>query len=584
MCRRNYAVYLLVMYLMLPLSSADALVFNRVSISGSDVLRVSTQEAMLADRLFYVDGEKVLHVTDGTSQGSRALLDNIANPNFPDSEIAVFGDKLFAIRAATVRENGELRDFEVWETDGTVANTRKALNIDLPFFQNTQAIKAVGNRLFITATQRDDLTLAISDGTQAGTVVLNTGFPDLESICVVGDSFYFSDLSSPTSSPVGRFIQFKDGLLEAVDLDLSNFSIIRSTPPVQFDDVCIYQVSTDINGGVRQLVAFDEAGRQTFYTLPSEFGSITAPFILTDLVQDKLLLSRGYSFAGLIRRIGGLFELQVDDEDLIQLTLDSPSAGSRITSIQAGNDGLYVFFGPPSLGSPAFNSLGIYDSDFNLLGGMNIGFDDLRVLALNGLDLLYEPHNRVIKRIEDGMLVDLLRPYDMALERIIFNRKQDNATIFAIGNDRQNNLSALYQLSPQPTVSERLVGLWGNPAFNRTGVQINTALGGDRRTRFLFLALLAHESGSPIWLSGAAPIIDGSRQISLTMRMVDGLPFLVPDENLDGQRIEIGTAELTVMGCNQIRVQFDLDEPFGAHDVVFDRLVDIAFDPLCNDA
>ncbi len=576
-------------------SSAQALVFNRVDVFDARPARsFDDMEQVVGERVFYVDSQAVLHVSDGTSAGTQALLDNVARVFSSDSGMAALGDTVYVVRANMVSGVSLLSDFELWETDGTLANTRRSsLNIDLPAFEFQQSLRVAAGRLFVVGAADDDgnNNLFITDGSQAGTVSVATRSPRLSTLCAINESnFYFFDFPNNVSPDDNVIAHFNNAQLQEVVLDDPGVRFKFLGDADQIGRHCIYTTLDVETEEFEQVVSLDENENQIYYTLPIRSPDGNAfqrdRFVLTTVFQDTLVLIRASSRSpnGLSRR-GDLFRLFPGEPELLTLDLDELAGQTNVlgvADVRTGADNIYIVFRLLGGSPPPLPVLMAFDGDFNPLQSVST-IREYEIASINGFDWLFDPEDQRVDRIAGNEIVNVLRHYDLDLDRLIFDENQSNAAIYAIGTDVQTDLEAVYRLDAQPTVSERLAGIWGNSDFNRTGVQINTALGGDGRTRFLFLALLAHSQDGPLWIAGSAPIIDGGNQISLTLRLTTDLDFLVPDETLFGQRSEVGTARLSVIDCDQINIEFDLTEPFGFHDLVFERVVDTVFAPLCND-
>lgn len=574
-------------------TSAHAQVFNRSAVfEGTPARAFDDREQVVGDQLFYVDRQRVLHVTDGTSEGSLALLDNIAFTTSEPGVMAALGDTLYVVRGSRVGSFGQLLDFELWQTDGTLANTQRSLNIDLPAPEFIQGLRAIGNRLFVVgASDNDNFSLVVTDGTQSGTFTLPVSNPQLETLCLLSETnFYLFAAPIDAVFPDGTVLMhFDAGQLEAVNLDDPGLELRARSIPEQVGDQCIYRTVEQPDLEVEQLVSLDADGTQINYTLPLNITppSTSSPDtrVATTSFQDTLLVSRarGASNAIQITRFGDLLQLLPGNPELSPVVLagdTEPLNAFTIDDIQTGSENVYIRFRSIQTDPPTIPVLTAYNGDFDPVAS-DQSIREYEIISLNGEDFLFDPEDQRIDRL-DGGISNVLRPYDMNINRIISDPNSNNAGIYAIASDLQTSLDAVYRLNSQPMVSERLQGIWGNNAFNRTGVQINTAIGSDGQTRFLFVALLAHDLGMPLWIAGASPIVDGNTQITFDLRLTEDLEFLVPDETLEGQRTEVGSVVLTVLGCNQIRLEFNLIDAFGDHDLVFGRVIDTTYAPLCN--
>ena len=115
------------------------------------------------------------------------------------------------------------------------------------------------------------------------------------------------------------------------------------------------------------------------------------------------------------------------------------------------------------------------------------------------------------------------------------------------------------------------------------GVQISTGLSPDRRTRLMFIALLGSVEGEAIWFNGGAAIADGQSSIEIDLSLSRNLPFFDQDSQSIAERESVGTAEITVTGCDSIELDLQLVEPYGNRQVELFRVLDESFSELCVD-
>lgn len=119
-------------------------------------------------------------VSDGTADGTHMIKD--IRPGFPSSnegngvtkEFIEYNSKVYFFATdATIAE-------ELWETDGTDAGTKMAVDINLTGGSRARDIVVFDNKLYISAyvgyKPSERFALVATDGTQAGTAVIDTIF------------------------------------------------------------------------------------------------------------------------------------------------------------------------------------------------------------------------------------------------------------------------------------------------------------------------------------------------------------------------------------------------------------------------
>jgi len=153
--------------------------------------------------------------------------------------------------------------------------------------------------------------------------------------------------------------------------------------------------------------------------------------------------------------------------------------------------------------------------------------------------------------------------------------------LYGLDEDTFDQEFYIYNTQDIPNVSQSLQGLWGTE-LDRSGLQISVGLFNDAPLQQqLFLSLLTYLDESPIWLSGGVNFADGSNSIELPLHLNSGPGFL--EAGATATSTTVGTARLTVLGCNEIRLELDLEEPFGNSNTVWNRLNDQTFSRNCLD-
>lgn len=597
--RVSSCLSLTTMFLLLNIT-ASAQVFNRVGvITGENSAPPFSATRIIGERVFFVRRDGVLQVSDGRATGTLELADRVVPGNSSRDLMMAFNDELYFFRRIGGPEQAEI--VELWRSDGTAANTRKALQLDLPPSSLDLGLQVTPGRLLIkvrASAQSDDFSehLAVSDGTQAGTAVIPIINPDLRTLCAIDDdNFYVFASNDEGLSNRRSIVHFRAGQVQTVHLEAPLFEFIRG----HGDNVgskCLYE-AIDLVADISQAISLDASGNQQLLTLPTLLHDASDRLLSRLRFQDRLLLFRSVSINDQATEDTQIFEFDPATTALIPtaLTLQGTELSVFIlTNLRSSIDQIYAtaVLGPsailPPISPPPPPLLLRFDSDFNLVGeplAMLIDGtiqDPGDIVNLDGVDYFMANSDGRVSKIIDNVLVTAIRPYDMDLLRVVSQRGVANQSVFAFAKDRQTNLTALYHFTDQPTVSERLAGIWNNDAFNRTGVQINTAVVPDGR-RFLFLALLAHADGEPVWMAGAIPIVDGNVSATIDLNLSSGLPFLVPDPGLDAERTAVGQATINVVGCDELNISFDLIAPFGFHQHDFKRLLDTTTAPLCSD-
>ncbi len=580
--------------------SVSAQVFNRVDVVAGDnsAPQLSATE-LIGERIFLVRNDGVVQVSDGSAAGTLELTDRVEPGSSSRDLMTAFNDELYFFRRFGDPQQGTT--VELWRSDGTVTNTRKALQLDLPVSPLDLGLQVTPARLLVkvrASTSSDDFSehLAISDGTQAGTTVVPIINAVMPTLCAIDDeNFYVFAQNDDSLSNRRRIVHFRAGQVQSVELESPLFEFVRGHGDA-VGSKCLYLVN-DLDAGIRQAVSLDANGNQQLLLLPSMTSDASDSEISLLRFQDRLLVFRSVSTNTPATFDTQIFEFDPAAAALIPTSLslqDTTLSDYVLTDLRSSADLIYATakLGPfiilPPLLPPPPPLFLRFDSDFNLFGEpMEMLIDGViqdpgDIVNHNGVDYFVDDQGRV-NTIIDNAFVTALRTFDMDTERLISQPGVAGASAFAFARDRQSNRMALYHFTDQPTVSERLAGIWNNLEFNRTGVQINTALIEDGR-RFLFLALLAHRDDGPVWISGAMPIEDGQVTATLDLNLFSGLPFLVPDPDLDAQRTAVGQATIEVLGCDELNISFDLIEPFGFHQHNFNRLVDRSTAPLCRDA
>lgn len=563
--------------------STNAQVLNRVM--TLDAMPRNNSAVLVDERLFFIDADRNLHVTDGSPEGSQILLDNIARPPVVGDGLVALDNSVFVLREID-DDNPFSSMFDIWSTDGTLTNTQRALDVQLSDFELLFGRPMVsGDRIFLGGS---DNQLIVTDGTNEGSQAFPAASANIPSICASSpNNFYF--LTRSGSQPT-IIMHALNGSITPINLPVG-FTFDRSNFPIRqflIGSDCVYVIRDVQNNDRPQLVRMATDGTFEIITIPTT-STVEPPFLVIDRFQDSLLVARGS-----LRRdntIGvseSYFQVSPDTPDLISLA-DTDFGVSRARSIQTSANSIFAFIPSPPLDPPPLPVVARFNSDLELIEGFipardsDNTFSDIQVANMNGTDIFYNRRTLLLDTFNTNGTTAQLRTSDVTLPRFIGKPENNNQAIYAFAADQTTTTVGLYRLENSPNVSERLVGIWSNPELDRQGVQINTGVSEDGQTRLLFASLLVHRDGEPVWLSGGNVIEDGRSSISLNLSIFSGLPFLIPDANAQAQQDIIGIATISVLSCDRIRVQLDLDDTFGNRDLIFDRLVDRAFTRLCND-
>ncbi len=489
--------------------------------------------------------------------------------------------------------------FELWVTDGTPANTRQVIDLEelVPGARFITGIQS-NNGLLVVSLSGADFTISMvaTDGTEEGTAVYEPDNADdflLNSLCVINENnFIILDFWRRS------FGQFSNGAIRKTDvLDPERYSL-RLTNLASFPDGCIYSVFDSQNDSVEQLLKISVSGSQELITVPSIDGLPDARLLSTRLFQNRLIVSRAISdnpSTSGRQPAGDFFELQTGTATLLNTGIANFPGNEQAEILDIGftaDMGYLLIAGtqPPLFSSSAtvvirFDAnYQFTDESFQVSGNSrDTRFNDFSLFSLNAEDYLYIPSAERLTAFTNFGESGNIRTSNIGLRALVSLPAQSNQAVYAIGIDRTTRNNNIYRVQETPSVSLNLEGLWGNPDIDSQGIQISTALGADRQTRFLFVSILANSQGQPLWLGGAAPIQAGQPDIELELRLSTGLSFLISDPAQMAQREIVGTATITVTGCDRIQLNLELTPPFESRGLELFRTVDQSFAGVCSD-
>lgn len=190
---------------------------------------------VLDDQLFFVSDDSIfshpnneLYISDGTIEGTHLFLE--INPNFigVTGEMVAAGNKLFFSG-----DNGE-KGSELWVSDGTIAGTKMVKDLRKGAKGSSpDNITPYGGKVVFGAYLKNALgVFFISDGTEQGTILLDTLIPSLAtteiSYAIMDGKLYFSGYKS---SATGYELCVTDGTPDGTGLfaDINN-GIFSSSP------------------------------------------------------------------------------------------------------------------------------------------------------------------------------------------------------------------------------------------------------------------------------------------------------------------------------------------------------------------
>ncbi len=495
-----------------------------------------------------------------------------------------------------------LETFELWATDGTAANTQLMVDLSeqIPDLLTISDFVADNGLLAIKIIHTDRTFSIIStNGTAAGTTIHS--FDEdrffIFSLCTFSENnFIILDTINGTRS----FSRFVDDQVISTEVTGSGRYIIEIIKTATLPDACIYRVTDTQDNNTEQLIKINSDGTQEIITVPLTTNPVSARRIASYRFQDRLIVARSNSLfttTGTQRPAGDIFELQAGTTNLIDIGVtgfvESFSPSVRLLDIGFTADMGYLLLISTAINTspPPKPILVRFDANYQFdetvftdFSGRNTSadFSDFALFNLADEDYLL---TKSLERLTafTNFNENRISTSHIVLNKLISASGAPNQAVYVLGTDRTLGTDNIYRVQTIPSVSLQLEGLWGNADIDAQGIQISTAVGGNGQTRFLFVSILANSEGEPIWFGGAAPFEGGQSSIELDLRLSTGLPFLTPDASLMANRELVGTALITVIGCNQIRLQLDLNQPFGSRDLVLSRTVDQSFAEICID-
>lgn len=488
---------------------------------------------------------------------------------------------------------------ELWVTDGTLTNTRQFIDLEtlVPGARFVSNIQADNGLLVVNIVEPDfTISMVATNGTEEGTVVYEPDDADdfsPSTLCVINEN-NFIVLDSWARS----FGQFSNGVIRKTDvLDPERYSF-RFANLASFPDGCIYSIFDSQNDSTEQLLRIGVSGSQELITVPLADELSDARLISTRQFQNRLIVSRATldtTSTASRRPAGDFFELLTGSTTLLNTGIANFPGNEQAELLDIGftADKGYLLLAntPPSIFSSSPTFIMRFDVDYQFTdesfevsgNGRDTRFNDFSLFNLNDEDYLYTESTERLTAFTNFGESGSIRTSNIDLRTVISMPGESNQAVFAVGIDRSTRSNNIYRIQESPSVSLNLEGLWGNPDIDSQGIQISTALGGDQQTRFLFVSVLANSQGEPLWLSGAAPIQTGQPDIELELRLSTGLSFLIPDASQMAQREVVGTATITVIGCNHIQLNLELIPPFGSRELELFRVVDQSFAEVCTD-
>lgn len=552
---------------------AHGLVLNRIMTFDGPTVPGFQPTVMLGERLFLLDNNSALQVTDGTAAGTRLIFENAVRPRSGQATVVAMNDLVYAFR--------EAQDdvFELWVTDGTQSGTRRAISTQItdPFAMFDLDIVAAQDRLFFPG---DNDQLVVTDGTDQGTFFIPAVNPTMRLLCAVNqDQFYFRTTGGEGGNVTNILSQYNNGQVSQISLANLALRLSTGSPSQRLEDVCFYTVRDDNNNELTQLLRIGAEGVPELVEVPLDDAGLFRG-LRVEQFQDRLIVSR---FRNLDER-DKIYELSPNPPFLQEIILNTQALVSdRIGDIDYAGDSVFIHILPPPGAELIFGQIASFDDDFQPTGdAVSInGLQISEVFDFDGVSIISENRSGAFQTLNNDQLELQASLADINLGRFLSSRDAVNEAVYFSGTDNISGTPGLYRLEDEANISERLVGLWGNANLDRQGLQLNTAVSADGQTRFLFMALLTFLGGDTFWLAGASPIVDGADSIDFSISRNTGLNFLSFGEQ--AANTSVGTARITVLGCNRLRLSLSLDEPLGNHEFEFERLVDQAFARICID-
>lgn len=597
---RLYQLWLLLLTLVYS-GSAFALVLERVGAfdQGSRFLDM----VVIEERLLYITPTiqlpdftplppTLVAVGDSEQAGQVTLSENL---------LSTGGGKFLV-------EDGDLayfflEPFELWATDGTVANTqlRIDLSVQIPDLLSIADFVA-DNGLIVLKVIHTDLTFSIiaTNSTAAGTTV----YPFDEdrfftfSLCAFSDSnFIILDTLNGFNTSFSRFTDGQVISAEIIGSGRYTFEIIKTAT---LPNACIYRVTDTQDNNTEQLIKISPDGSQEIITVPPTANAASTRNIVNYRFQERLIVARSnsrFTTTGNQRPSGDIFELQAGTANLIDIGvssfIDNFNQSIRLLDIGFTADMGYLLLISNSINtSPPPKPIIIrFDANYqfdetvftDFSGRDNsANFADFALFNLVDEDYLFTKSSERLTSFTN-FNENRISTSHIQIDKFISSPGASNQAVYALGTDRTLGTDNIYRVQSTPSVSLQLEGLWGNADIDAQGMQISTATGSNGQTRFLFVSILANSEGESIWLSGAVPFEGGQSNIVLDLRLSTGLPFLTPNPALMANREVVGTAVITVLGCDQIHLELRLTPPFGDRELDFFRVVDQSFAEICSD-
>ncbi len=570
-------------------TSVAALVLERIT--SFDRITNTDDLIVVDERLFYVElssrfpgivTEPPALMVTGGGQGTLRLAEDLQNA-FDFTHIVEAGGLVYFLQ----------EPFELWVTDGTPANTRLAINLrdTAPDISFITEFVANNDLVVLEILNSDDSRGVIStNGTFQGTVTFN---PDesyrMDSLCVFNENNFIAQTTSRDS-----YSQFSNGAINTTALTGSGRFNFDAVSLADLSDACVYRVNDlQADGGpVEQLLQINQDGSQQLITVPDAVTQ--GRQLATRQFMDRLIVSRSDTseFFTVRQARGEVFELRTESATLINTGIaDLVPNGSSLLDIGFTDDTGYLLQfnnAPVSPPPPPFitrfdaNYQPIAEAGFPVSGGSSASFADFALFDRQGEDFIFNKNAEEISAFSN-FEQNRIRTSNVSINQFINQPGSANQAVFAIGTDRTVQRNDIYRFQTTPSVSMRLEGLWGSPEANSQGVQISTGIGSDRESQFLFMTILANSDNQAIWFGGSAPIPDGGSSIQVDLRLTSNLPFLGDNVSVVPNRTDVGTATITVTGCDTLDLDLQLIEPFGNRQLELLRVLDQSFSDLCTD-
>jgi hypothetical protein len=512
----------------------------------SDNFNGTHGQVILNGKLFFVDDDDYIWISGGNSENTKPLLyNNQKVKSFKQKSLLKYKDSIIYINLTD--------GLSLWKTDGVDFEKISDLS-----FNHFSGIYIVGDS--VVGMTDVDTNIFIYDGQN----IFNADISGLteprgNTVCSLNNGD-FTILARDSDLNYTKLYNYSNGMISRIAHGIINDINVVGLPTfaLKHGNACYYQYNEILEGNNfrSKFIQISQGSNVAVVESSEGINTWSEIFIFNEdlyFVRNEAIINED------THEFDGKIIYQLNDNSSAPINFEGIDVPGPISNIKTSKNYLYFNIGyhyPP--GSPIPSPpppplLQVLDRSFNQVVSEFGAFYNARSTVSprsNGDVLLTNRINYTIDFIEQNTIIKGL----YLATASIYDVFSDDLMTYAIGKDRTNNEeSAIYRISDQALISDRLTGLWVSSEWKSQGLSLHTGKRPDGSV-YIFASLYIYRNGQPLWLAGSSDFTLGDSEITLELFEFKGSSYLPNDNDTPFETISFGQITLSPLSCDSLDI------------------------------